>query len=95
MATQSPESPWLICDRATRTAVEALQALNRSRNILGMSMDDLAQRSGLNPMTVTRAMHGHGCNLAEFMALMLALKVAPTVVIEQAFDATRRETTAL
>lgn len=98
MANQnSTESPWIICDSATRVAMEALQILNNNRKARCLTIEELAQRSGLHPMTVTRAMHGHGCNLAEFFALALALPAPAADVIRKACNAApqRTATTAL
>lgn len=61
--------PWQICDRAVRTAQSALRQLEARRLLLGMSRETLAARSGLSLITVTRALAGLGCNLAEFLAL--------------------------
>jgi hypothetical protein len=72
-ATTNP--PWIICDRAVRTAQGALAGLARRRHHLGMSVETLSTRSGLSLCTTTRALAGLGCNLAEFLALTEVLGV--------------------
>ncbi len=83
------KAPWQLCDDATRTAIVALHRLNQQRQHAGMSIETLAARSGLSLCTATRAMHGLGCNLAEFLCLAAALSTrADNLIGLAARDAT-------
>ena len=86
MATLSKLPPWQICDTATRASMAALERLNLKRIRQSLSIEDIAWASGLSIMTTTRALHGHGCNLAEYCALSMALNQCPAEGLSQALE---------